>query len=338
MKFKIDNIEIFERSKDKKNASIKNNEENFGFLVIPNTADQTNSLTENNQELINLITTYSSLKKLDFNAVNQKLLEEIINKIIRIIEDVEFINYSSFCIYFQTQGTSYNQFITIKKTLKEKQEIIKRLIENYIHDRHNIYLSHGYSNQALQVVCDAYSSKRKGSTGIKRIESDLLSSYKKVSTIDEFKNNNQSYLFPEDNKKLFNKILSEYDIAFDFRNVYINKYPDLLIKIGDEIFIIEHKLTTGSGGSQNNELKEIIDFVNYEEDNKNIHYVSCLDGDSIYYLESSDGKQNKSNIQNNRILNNLENNKSNYFLNMNLLKKLLKKVKDNIELANQTND
>ena len=47
------------------------------------------------------------------------------------------------------------------------------------------------------------------------------------------------------------------------------------------MFILEHKLTNGEGGSQNQEINEIIAFITQKEDKNNIHYISCLQGDFI---------------------------------------------------------
>ncbi|MBN4084428.1 hypothetical protein [Mycoplasma sp. CSL10166] len=324
----MNNLEFYKNSKKDKKISIYDKNNDFGFLVIPKTKENENDLTIKNTKLINLITTYSTLKDLAIEKeVKQEPKIKIIDEIIDIIDNTKHINYSPFCVYFQTQGTSYNQFKKGKKTIDEKREILKNILENYIHDRHNIYLSHGYSNQSMQVISDSNSSKRKGKTGIKIIEKFLSSFCDESSDINNFDKNHETYLFPEKKQKLFNEILEKNKIKFLFREEYINKYPDLLVKIGTKIIIIEHKLTSGSGGSQNSEIKEIIDFIKFNEENKNVHYVSCLDGDYFYILDDLNKKENKYYIQNRAVINNLSKNKNNYFLNINLLKELFIKFR-----------
>ncbi len=73
------------------------------------------------------------------------------------------------------------------------------------------------------------------------------------------------------------EMLKKYKIQFRFRRERQNKNPDVIFKIKKDIFIYEHKLTNGGeGGTQNAEINEIIAFINQTENNKKIHYLSCL--------------------------------------------------------------
>ncbi|WP_425334766.1 hypothetical protein [Mycoplasmopsis felifaucium] len=87
-----------------------------------------------------------------------------------------------------------------------------------------------------------------------------------------------------------------------------------MIKINNDIFIVEHKLTNGSGGLQNAEINELIQFINFAEKSKNVHYVSFLDG-NYFRKFGSTKKEPKIISQYTNIVNALGKNKQNYFLN-----------------------
>ncbi len=99
----------------------------------------------------------------------------------------------------------------------------------------------------------------------------------------------------------------------------------MVLKIGNNIFIIEAKHIKESGGAQDKQITELINFIKYQENIKNptIHYVSFLDG--IYFnkfIKEINGntnnnkcKKNKIQSQMNDIISHLKNNKSNFFVN-----------------------
>jgi len=53
---------------------------------------------------------------------------------------------------------------------------------------------------------------------------------------------------------------------------------DLIIKLGDKIFLCEAKHLNTSGGAQDKQISELIEIINLKEQNKNIFYVAFLDG------------------------------------------------------------
>ena len=79
--------------------------------------------------------------------------------------------YSAFCQYFNVHNMNYSIFQNLN--LDDKIKVIKFIVAYYINDRHQMYKSHGYSNVVLQVMCDNYSHKRKGSYGANKI-ADIL--------------------------------------------------------------------------------------------------------------------------------------------------------------------
>ncbi len=146
-----------------------------GVLVLnKNEKENETTLMEANHKLIELITTYKTIR--NDNQFNENNKNIIIGKIIDIIETTNLINYSSFCVYLQVIGYSFSTYINDKNSmnLEEKIELMESLVNLYIDNRHDLYCYHGYSDQVLQVNSDAASSRRKGKTGIEKMEDILI--------------------------------------------------------------------------------------------------------------------------------------------------------------------
>lgn len=296
-----------------------------GVLVINrNASEPETALMIANHNLTELITTYKTIrndKDFDPNYANK-----ILDRIIHIIETTNLINYSAFCVYLQVVGYSFSSYNSEKNAMvqSEKRDLIRQLLDLYIDNRHDMYLYHGYSDQVLQVNSDAASSRRKGKTGIEKME-DILKplGFVKAKTILELKGRRFCYLLPDKGDlDLFNRFLRENGIVFEFRKTRDNKNPDMFLKIKDDYYILEHKLTNGAGGSQNAEINEIIQFINYDEDKEHWHYISCLQGNFFKKLNSSN-LEPKAASQYKNVINNLNDHKGNYFINGKGFEKLM---------------
>ena len=330
------------KNKDDNLKDIISNIKNFNLekdhvVINQNSLMPKTDLMIENQKLIDLITAYKVLN--ENREINLESIYYVIDEIINIIEKAKLINYSSFCSYMQVIGYSYNSYKCEKDFLSKqnKEDLFKAILDSYIKNRHNMYLYHGYSNQVLQNNSDIASSRRKGIVGIEKMQ-EIVSSFniKRANSKIEFANEDKSYLLPDKgNKKDFNDILLNYSICFKFKDMHQNKYPDMLLKIRDHYFIIEHKLTCGGGGSQNEEINEIIDFVAFNERSNKWHYVSCLQGD--YFKKLSDSKEEKVKKQINNIEINLNKNPNNFFVNGLGLKKLINDYCSN-ENNNENNE
>lgn len=296
-----------------------------GVLVINrNASEPETALMIANHNLTELITTYKTIrndKDVDSNYVNK-----ILDRIIHIIETTNLINYSAFCVYLQVVGYSFSSYNSEKNAMvqSEKRDLIRQLLDLYIDNRHDMYLYHGYSDQVLQVNSDAASSRRKGKTGIEKME-DILKplGFVKAKTVLELKGRRFCYLLPDKGDlDLFNRFLRENGIVFEFRKTRDNKNPDMFLKIKDDYYILEHKLTNGGGGSQNAEINEIIQFINYDEGKEHWHYISCLQGNFFKKLNSSN-LEPKAASQYRNVISNLNNHKGNYFINGKGFEKLM---------------
>lgn len=311
-----------------------------GILVINrNSSEPTTALMKANHDLIDLITTYKTLTNTE--SINIEAVNSTIDRIINIIESASLINYSSFCVYLQVVGYSYSSYCSEKNamTIEDKRELMSQLLKLYIDNRHEIYSYHGYSDQVLQVQSDAASSRRKGKTGIEKMEEIMKPfGFLKAKTTLDLKHIKYCYLLPDKGDlNLFNDFLKRCNISFEFRMKRDNKSPDMLLKIKDDYYILEHKLTNGGGGSQNAEINEIIQFINYDESNSKWHYISCLQGNYFKKLNENN-KEPRAAIQYANIMKALNNHPNNFFLNGKGFEKFIsnmaKEANDKMDILN----
>lgn len=335
----MNNIDYFEYSQINCDDIIDFSKPEGTLVINKNASEQETALMAANHNLIELITTYKTIRNI--SKIDEKSKNEIVDNIIDIIETTNLINYSSFCVYLQVVGYSYSAYCIEKNSMSinEKRELMKQLLNLYIENRHNIYLYHGYSDQVLQVQSDAASSRRKGKTGIEKMEEILMPfGFVKAKTILDLKFLKYCYLLPDKGDlKLFDKFLKENNIAFKFREIRDNKNPDMLLKINNNYYILEHKLTNGEGGSQNSEINEIIQFINYEENYNNWHYISCLQGNFFKKL-NKDNHEPKAASQYANIMIALHKHPKNYFVNGKGFKKLINDFAHNEDVKKIINE
>lgn len=288
-------------------------------------------LTSRVEKLRELIVTYCVLKEEqeDTKAVLQKTFNNILN----LIESTEQIQYTEFVAFWKTLDISYSAFKDYGN--EEKKDILKSILELYCENRRKIYDRLGYTNTTVQALYDAGASRKKGKLGIKKIETLLENilnisntEYLKVENLKDFEGKKICYLLPDSNKsdkEIFDDFIKRKHLDYRFGREHQNKYPDIAIKICEHYFIIEAKHIKESGGAQDKQIVEIIEFIKYSENVDNIHYVSFLDGIYFNKFISLKDKDNKNKVlsQTRDIENALKYNKNNFFVNIYGLKLLI---------------
>lgn len=288
-----------------------------GELVITKTKEKKNELIRRNERLIDLITTYKTFG----DKLTPKQENSIIYEVIDLLFNTEEkMNYTAFSQYFMVCDLSYS--ILKNEELKQKHEIIKEILKEYISDRHAMYSSHGYSNIVLQVMSDNYSHKRNCSSGIEKVEKQLrrvgITRYEYGDSIDS-----NFYLFPDKDEKEFRRFLSAKKIRFEWSKVKQDKIPDIYLQYNRKIYIIEHKHMKEGGGGQSKQDTEIADFVKLTENG--VSYITYLDG-AYFNKLIPPSPRGKENTLKKDIVSHLQNNANNYFLNTAGFEKFLKEV------------
>ncbi|WP_022669920.1 hypothetical protein [Hippea alviniae] len=263
---------------------------------------------------------------------DKKAAEKILDEIYEIITSIDKIQYTEFIAFWKALDMSFSVF----KKLPNQKLILAELLEKYCSRRRQLYDKLGYSNVTVQALYDSGASRKKGTAGIIKVldlASKILSLKKDehLKTIKEVETCNRGYFSPDKgDKRLFKLFCKRFNIVYQFGKDHQGKEPDIVLKIGDHFFIIEAKHIKESGGAQDKQIVETIEFIRYSENSKFIHYLSFMDG--VYFnnfiwtpLENN----TKVNRQKEDIEKYLKDNPNNLFVNTAGLKEIFKDLLKN---------
>jgi hypothetical protein len=276
------------------------------------------------ERLRELIITYCVLSEKTVDAAS-----EILNAIYDLIVSTDKIQYTEFVAFWKTLDISYSVF---GKLLNQKA-ILKELLQKYCERRRELYDKMGYTNITVQALYDVGSSRKKGVSGIDKIIDMIQKNMrnvphaKDINTLMEF---STAYFSPDKgDKHLFRLFCKKIGIKYSFGKDHQDKEPDIVLKINDKFFIIEAKHIKESGGAQDKQIVELIEFIRYSEELENVHYVSFMDG--VYFNNFSwakEGDETKVNKQKKAIEEHLTNNPKNFFVNTSGLLSLFEDLKN----------
>ncbi len=254
-----------------------------------------------------------------------EVIDEIFSEIYSIIISIDKIQYHEFIAFWKVLDLSYSVF----KKLPNKRNILKGILTEYCNRRRKHYDKMGYSNVTVQALYDIGTSRKKGSAANNKIIDIIKNIFKNsihAKNFYELENSYVAYCLPDrGGKAIFDKFCNKYKIKYEFGKQHQGKILDILLKMGEHIFLIEAKHMK-EGGAQDKQVVEIIDFIKYQEESDNFHYVTFLDG--VYFNKFSKKHIQKSKIkkQKDDIVRNLEKNINNFFLNTAGLKSLIKDI------------
>lgn len=310
----MNNLDYFEISTSHKEDLI---DPNYHLAVdrriIPLTKEENNALTTSNSKVIRFISSIQTMiYELGFELDNPKV-EQTLRLIINELK-TPGMNYSAFCQYFNVHNINYSIFKNL--TIEKQLSVLKFIIKPYIETRHKMYESHGYTNVVLQVMCDNYSHKRKGTYGTNKIAFLLLSlGINDLAKMPKpsFEQNTFFLLSDKTGKTMFRKFAKLKGIKLHEEGKTTEKFPDALIKIGKNYFIVEQKNMKEIGGGQDKQTVEITDFISKNPEFEDLHYVTFIDG--IYFNQIDKSSTSKTLQQYTDIITSLTKYKSNYFVN-----------------------
>lgn len=305
----MNNLHYFEISRDHEEPLIDPYYQK-GVLVIPKTNNESNDLTINNGNLLELISAFHVLDKMG-KQKDAEEIQNIVDQVVYIMSNVESINYTAFAQFFMVYNLSYSLFRSFN--LEKKKTFIYEMLKKFCKERHSIYLSHGYSNSILQVMSDNYSHKRNSKSGILKV-SEILRQYHVEPFSQSIQPNMDFYFLPDKgDKNLFENFLIEQQVEMKSRETEQDKLPDIVFKHDDDYFIMELKSMKEGGGGQNKQIVEVANFIRCSEISPHIHYITFLDGaytNLIFHDNSPKLKKQRDDI-----LSSLKRNPANYFVN-----------------------
>ena len=260
---------------------------------------------------------------------NKRTAKDILEEIHGIITSIERIQYSEFVAFWKALDMSYSVFMELPD--KNKKVILAKLLEKYCQGRRKLYDKLGYSNTTIQALYDSGASRKKGTAGTIKIL-DLankiidLNKDNYLQSIEEINSYDLGYFLPDKgDKELFRHFCKKFKIQYQFGKDHQGKEPDIVLKVRRHFFIVEAKHIKESGGAQDKQIVETIEFIRYFEKSKYIHYLSFMDG--VYFnnfIWMVSGRSTKIKRQKNDIERYLNANSNNFFVNTAGLKALLK--------------
>ena len=268
------------------------------FYVFDNEHPDLKKYISNTKEIKNILITIKTLQDKDekIEMIN-KYFCELQKTLCKVSNCSEFVCFVNACD-------------NTLKSAKNNPNLIKKIAQKYFKKR---ILNETTPKEWIQAILDSNSSRKKGKCG----EVKLLSILRKFD-INEVKTWDD--LFTK--KKCvvqFSKIFSLKNVrnklSIKIKTKKQNKKLDLIIKIDKKIFIVEAKHLNTSGGGQDKQIAELIEIINLKEKNKNIFYVSFLDGNYSDILLGDKKCGDKLKTQRKEIKKYLKNNSRNFWLN-----------------------
>ena len=307
------NIELFEYS-GQHPVPLIDPYYNKDKIIIPPTKELTNELIQANSKLIELITVFNYLNEEGRDSEDVEVMK-IVEKVQCILDNVIGINFSAFSQFFMVYNSAYNSYKEYSEP--KKKQFIYEMLRRYCQERHAMYSSHGYSNAILQVMCDNYSHKRNSKTTIDKIVDTIEPmGFRRLSGIKSLVDEQKFYFLPDKGDvDIYQRMVRELSLETKALSQEQDKLPDFVLRCNDEYYIGEAKMMKGSGGGQDKQLVEIINFIRYREQNKKVHYVVYFDGEYANMLLSSERRTPKLQRQYQDIVRCLTANPGNFFVN-----------------------
>ncbi len=276
------------------------------FYIFDEKHPQLQEYIDNTKEIKNILITIKTLR--DKNE-NQKMITKYLSELSKAIG--KFSNCSEFICFV-------NACDSFLDSVKKDNTLLKMITWRYFEKR---ILNETVPEEWIQAIIDSNSARKKGKCGEKKLLSILVKyGFKEVKSWEEFVNQK--------------KCVAEFSKIFSLKNVRKNlgvklaakkqeKKLDLIIKADEKIFLCEAKHLNTSGGGQNKQISELIEIISLKEKNKNISYISFLDGTYSNILLSEKGSGGKITTQRKEIKKYLIRNPNNFWVNTAGFEKLI---------------
>ncbi len=306
-KMKLNNLNYFNFSKNNPELLLDKN------YIFTDQHPEINKYQENLKQIKDILITINTLKN---NSENEEIIFKYYQKLQKNL--TKYSNTSEFSCFVNACDNSLD-------SVKNDLETLKIITDEYFKNR---ILNENAPIEWIQALIDNNSSRKKGKNGEKKLIK-ILNDFKFINCSDwkEFTSQKKSVI------SFSNKINIEFirkKLNIELETNTQNKSLDLIIKFNDKFFLCEAKHINGLGGLQNKQIAELIKLTSLQEKNKNVFYISFLDGKySNILLSNDENKGNRINTQIGEITNNLSNNQNNFCLNTKGFKKLFEDLNNN---------
>lgn len=280
------------------------------FYIFIKNHSEINEYLENANIIKNILITIKTLKN---NNEKVKIIDKYYKELSKNIN--KYSNATEFSCFVNACDNSI-------ESIKEEIETLKIIVEKYFENR---TLNEFTPKEWIQALIDNNSSRKKGRCGEDKliyILSDI--GFKVANDLTELKKEKYGVLrfSSKTNLKI---IRNEFNLEINTKTQ--NKNLDLIIKADKKIFLCEAKHLNTSGGGQDKQIAELIELLNIKENNKNIYFISFLDGKYSNKILDNSFSGPKLSTQRNQISEFLKNNPNNFWLNTTGFKELFKNIK-----------
>jgi hypothetical protein len=215
----------------------------------------------NTKEIKNVLITIRTLQR---HKQDKKTIENCFLKLSGILG--KFSNCSEFSCFIN----ACDSYLALAK---EDVNLLKKIVQKYLKKR---IINESVPEEWVQAILDSNSGRKKGKSGERKLLTILKrNGFQEVKNWKDFSN---SYRCVSRFSKIFNVKNVRTHLKIKISTKKQNKNLDLLIKIGQRIFLCEAKHLNTSGGAQDKQISELIEIISLKEKEKNISYVSFLDG------------------------------------------------------------
>lgn len=259
-----------------------------------------------------LITTYCSLREID---VSTDVIERVVAAIDDILKNTKNIQYTEFVAYWKCLDMTFSDYT--KQFDAQRIKTLTEALDKYCAQRRRLYERFGYSHVVQQALYDSARARSQGATGVQKLQSLLQQEgITEVRTIEDFPEKPFCQLIPSrGSQSSFAQLIRHLKAKYSFGETHQRKIPDLVVKLGTFVLIIEAKHIKEPGGAQDKQIKELIEYIsNQESEDSPVSYVAFLDGFYFNILANAEG-DNKPFKQRCDIEKALQGNPRNYFVN-----------------------
>lgn len=256
----------------------------------------------------------------EHSSTLQIACQTILEQIDDLLKKTPNIRHTEFVAYFKCIGMSFSEYDEMKPS--KRLEFLQKILPRYCEKRESVYNRMGYTHVIQQALYDSVVSQKQGASSSQKLRG-LLSKLQvsEVSSPHEFVDSADTCFIVISDEKVFTDLKSVLKLKYRYGEERQGKVPDLAIKIGGKILIVEAKHLREAGGHQTEQINQLIDFIRQSEDDESVSYVAFLDG--RYFnkfctkkkLTSKQRKKNKIDMQHESIEKALEEYENNFFVN-----------------------
>ena len=270
------------------------------FYIFDKKHTHLKKYAENTRKIKNILIT---IKTLTGKREKTDIVEKYYQELQKLLSG--FSNCSEFSCFVNACD---NTLDAVREDLYLLKEITKRYFAKRV-------LNELVPEEWIQAILDSNSSRKKGKCGEIKLAAILKKAgFRRVNNWEELKNVEKCFA---EFSRIFSMQEAREVFGIKIKTKKQGKKLDLIIKSGKQVFLVEAKHLNTSGGEQDKQISELMEILSLGEENKNILYISFLDGSYSNILLAENIKKAGKKLKNQRreIKKYLRKNENNFWVN-----------------------